>query len=896
MLTGDYLAHSCRNAHCSPCHIRYATCSGLPDGINVWRGREKTPFYVVCQAERVAFHGRCINPEPGKRQIYDGEYHTCGRPVDFEMGMVHHMHRGEIGKSQIVKQINHAKKVGKSEKRPKASIANNNQAQQGGNQQQVQQASKPHINQPQANQPPQQNANNNNQPPQNKPNTPQPHVNQPQNNQQQQQTPSSSSNNAANNQNNQHSPHVNQPKTAAPQSNTQTPPGPGNQQTKAPVPSTPHANQPSAQANQPPAQANQPPALANQPPAHANQPPPLANQPPAHANQPTAHANQPSAPANQPPAHANQPPAHANQPHSYPSAQQPSHLQNNYQPPPQQQYGLSAQGPPQNYGPQHNQPRAPQPFPNVAPQSHVNQPHAPVQHHQTPYAQPSAQKPNSLQSFIGEIQSKGTHQQPHPNQPVQYPNQPQSNTNAPLQVVRAKSGKRPPLPYMNSVPSVPQVPSVPLVPQVPPRTPIPRQQPIYQQAPSYPHPNQQRQPSYPHVPQPLPPVQQRPPAPVVARPVHNGPSPAHHPNMPQTVQRPNTQPSYPQQPHSIPNRQHAAPQPAPQQRMYPQPVPRAPSHGPQPIQPHPVGPYPQPQLYNEPATIRQSISPKQNIKNIAPNRYPVPTTQVSRVFQHNPYWREVVVQDAKREKIADLKSNQTPAQQSIQSKSDIAMERYSSHILGLNEVYEKNANAAQRTEGTLQHLQQLHKQNEHTSTHNQQQHHPNQPNYHQHNKQANTQQQLQNPVNTQHINQQPQQNMQQQSQLSLNSAQQQSNNNHGFHPNQPMQQSQLSNLAQHQQFQQRAMQQIMSVNPTQAYTNPRLQTHQSAVGSSLYLQTPMPTVLSNYLPASTARTALLNSRFTIQSGVAASRLSQGSGHTFSQSLSNPSQFALTNVA
>ena len=149
------------------------------------------------------------------------------------------------------------------------------------------------------------------------------------------------------------------------------------------------------------------------------------------------------------------------------------------------------------------------------------------------------------------------------------------------------------------------------------------------------------------------------------------------------------------------------------------------------------------------------------------------------------------------------------------------------------------------------------------------------------------------------MNHTPQQNTQQQSHLSLNSARQQqgqNHNNHGFHPNQQMQQSQLSNLAQHQQFQQRAMQQIMSVNPTQAYTNPRLQTHQSAVGSSLYLQTPMPTVLSNYLPASTARTALLNSRFTIQSGVAASRLSQGSGHTFSQSLSNPSQFALTNVA
>lgn len=887
MLLGDYLAHSCRNAHCSPCHIRYATCSGLPDGINVWRGREKTPFYVVCQAQRVAFHGRCINPEPGKRQIYDGEYHTCGRPVDFEMGMVHHMHRGEIGKSQIVKQINHAKRVGKAEKRPKASMGKNNPAQQSGNQQKALQASKPHINQPKANQASPQNTNNNNQPPQNKPNTPQPHVNQPNNNMQQQ-TPSSSSNNAANSQNSQHSPHVNQPKTAAPQSNTQTPPGPANQQTKAPVPSTPHANQPSAHANQPAAQANQPPVQANQPPAHVNQPP-------AHANQPPAHVNQPSAQANKPPAHANQPQSHAH-------AQQPPSQQNNYQPPQQQQYGPPAQGPPPNYGPPNNQPRAPQPHPNVAPQPHVNKPHTPVQHQRTPYAQPhsqpQAQKPNSLQSFIGEIQSKGRYQQPHPNRPVQYPNQPQSNTNAPLQVVRAKPGKRPPLPYMNSVPSVPRVPSVPSVPQSQPRNPIPRQHHIQQQPPPYSHPNQQRQPSYPHVPQPLPPVQQRPPAPVVAGPVHNGPSPAHHPNMPQTIQRPNTQPSYPQQPYAIPNRQHIAPQPAPQQRMYPQPVPRAPSHGPQPIQPRPVGPYPQPQLYNEPATIRQSISPKQNVNNISQKRYPVPTTQVSRVFQHNPYWREVVVQDAKREKIADLKSNQTPAQQSIQSKSDRAMERYSSHILGLNEVYEKNANAAQRAKDTLQQLQ-LHKQNEHTSSHNQQQHHINQPNYHQHNKQTNTQQQSQNQVNTQNINHTPQQNTQQQSHLSLNSARQQqgqSHNNHGLHPNQPMQQSQLSNLAQHQQFQQRAMQQIMGVNPTQAYTNPRLQTHQSAVGSSLYLQTPMPTVLSNYLPASTARTALLNSRFTIQSGVAASRLSQGSGHTFSQSLSNPSQFALTNVA
>ncbi|XP_022296905.2 uncharacterized protein LOC111106495 [Crassostrea virginica] len=586
----DYLAHSCRNAHCSPCHIRYATCAGLPDGINVWRGREKTPFYVVCQAQRVAFHGRCINPEPGKRQIYDGDYHTCGRPVDFEMGLVQHMHRGEIGQSQIVKQIRHTQKVEKvvSEQASQPhSAAGQKQAQQP--------PSNPHVNQPKANPPPQQNANNNNHQPaaaapkqQNTPpKTPAPHVNQPQNNQQKQ-APSPPSNNAANSPPNQHTPHVNQPKTAAPQGNTQPPSG--QQHTQAPVQSASHVNKPPPHP-QAPAQHPAPPQQNYQPPAPPQQP---YQQPPPQPHQP-------------------------------------------YQQPPPPQYG-PPQGPPQSYGHPNTPPRVPHPqgpSPHVPPQHHINKP--PVHQQRPPYA-PSqnkspTQNPNSLQSFIGEIQHKVINQQPnvpqpHPNQPPQYLNVQQTHSTPGLQVVRAKAGRRPSMQHNVQPPVQP-------MPQMPPRQPPGYHQPA---APSYPHPNQQRQPAYPHVPQHPPSVPHRPPSPPVAGPpVPSGPNPAHHPNMPPTVQRPNTQRPYPvpqpQQPYPIPNRQHSPPAPAPQhppQRMYPQPIPRAPpSHGPQPIQPRPIGPYPQTQLYNEPATIRQSIGPKSQGNNNHPDtkRYPVPPTQ-----------------------------------------------------------------------------------------------------------------------------------------------------------------------------------------------------------------------------------------------------------------------------
>ncbi|XP_061187505.1 uncharacterized protein LOC133195630 [Saccostrea echinata] len=564
----DYLAQSCRNAHCAPCHIRYATCAGLPDGINTWRGRENTPFYVVCQAGRVAFHGRCINPEPGKRQVYDEAFHTCGRPIDFEMGLVHHMHRGEMGKSEIVKQIHHAKKTEQSHK----SHSNNAQPTAGSKQTPPQQ-SKPHINQPQASQPPQKNSNNkptNNQQPPAQPKTPKPHINQPQNQNNQQPAAAPPSNNAPKNQPVQHAPHINQPPGAPTQGKPNQPTGPASHHTNPP-----HTSQPQM---------------------------PIQRTP--HANQP-----QTQAPVNNPP----------------PQQQQ-------YQPPPQKpQYNPPPQRPPQNYGPSNHPPQAqypPQQVPNFhgAQQPHMPQ-QVPPQRQGPPYNQPQSQNkpppqnPNSLQTFISEIQSKMRGQPPSiPNPqinqtpPVQYPNLPQpqySKAQQPAQyqqTVRAKPGRRPP--RKQHIPPVQPV-------QHMPRQPVVQQTPIQRHAP-HPHPNQQRPPySQPPQVQPLPPVQQQHRAAVapMTRPVHNVPQPIRHQNVPQIVQKPNAPRPGPfpnsQQGPSVPYRQQGPPQPQlPKPRTYPQPIQRAHSHGPQPVQKLPVGPYPKPQLYNEPSTVRQAIGQK----------------------------------------------------------------------------------------------------------------------------------------------------------------------------------------------------------------------------------------------------------------------------------------------
>ncbi|XP_022302647.2 uncharacterized protein LOC111110440 [Crassostrea virginica] len=55
----EYGENQCKSSHCIPCHIRFPSCKGSPDGLNPWTGREWTPYFVVCQNERLMFQGQC---------------------------------------------------------------------------------------------------------------------------------------------------------------------------------------------------------------------------------------------------------------------------------------------------------------------------------------------------------------------------------------------------------------------------------------------------------------------------------------------------------------------------------------------------------------------------------------------------------------------------------------------------------------------------------------------------------------------------------------------------------------------------------------------------------------------------------------------------------------------
>ncbi|KAK3102503.1 hypothetical protein FSP39_011858 [Pinctada imbricata] len=92
----DYLDHACRNSHCVPCFIKYASCTGKRNGVNVWKGREKTPFFVFCKDQRVVFHGQCVPSEPGKRHIFDPQYNTCRRPHARSPPNIHVTHNEAI--------------------------------------------------------------------------------------------------------------------------------------------------------------------------------------------------------------------------------------------------------------------------------------------------------------------------------------------------------------------------------------------------------------------------------------------------------------------------------------------------------------------------------------------------------------------------------------------------------------------------------------------------------------------------------------------------------------------------------------------------------------------------------------------------------------------------------
>ncbi|OWF42968.1 hypothetical protein KP79_PYT12117 [Mizuhopecten yessoensis] len=71
----DYRANQCEGPNCVPCSVRHPSCSGRPDGLNVWAGREKTPYFVVCRGERVVHQGLC--PQGDKGRMFDPEISGC---------------------------------------------------------------------------------------------------------------------------------------------------------------------------------------------------------------------------------------------------------------------------------------------------------------------------------------------------------------------------------------------------------------------------------------------------------------------------------------------------------------------------------------------------------------------------------------------------------------------------------------------------------------------------------------------------------------------------------------------------------------------------------------------------------------------------------------------------
>ncbi|KAL3859206.1 hypothetical protein ACJMK2_009435 [Sinanodonta woodiana] len=72
----DYEANQCKGVMCVPCHVRYPSCTELPDGKNPWIGKEWSPFYVVCHQGRVTLQAQCPHSDYGY-QIFNPFTRDC---------------------------------------------------------------------------------------------------------------------------------------------------------------------------------------------------------------------------------------------------------------------------------------------------------------------------------------------------------------------------------------------------------------------------------------------------------------------------------------------------------------------------------------------------------------------------------------------------------------------------------------------------------------------------------------------------------------------------------------------------------------------------------------------------------------------------------------------------
>ena len=77
LFAGDYDLNKCLGPHCKPCLDRYPSCSGKPDGLNPFPGRELTGYYIVCENDRYTETGICIVDK-----ILDPTRRVCADPGD----------------------------------------------------------------------------------------------------------------------------------------------------------------------------------------------------------------------------------------------------------------------------------------------------------------------------------------------------------------------------------------------------------------------------------------------------------------------------------------------------------------------------------------------------------------------------------------------------------------------------------------------------------------------------------------------------------------------------------------------------------------------------------------------------------------------------------------------
>ncbi|XP_025107377.1 uncharacterized protein LOC112572069 [Pomacea canaliculata] len=55
----EYTRYTCIRSHCMPCYLRSPSCKGLQDGANVFTHREWSPFFIVCEDQRLVNTSTC---------------------------------------------------------------------------------------------------------------------------------------------------------------------------------------------------------------------------------------------------------------------------------------------------------------------------------------------------------------------------------------------------------------------------------------------------------------------------------------------------------------------------------------------------------------------------------------------------------------------------------------------------------------------------------------------------------------------------------------------------------------------------------------------------------------------------------------------------------------------